>query len=57
MVRKALELQPESKEAKGLLREFLGDENCHRREMALQVHQPTRRASRYPPSALRHPEI
>lgn len=37
MVRKALGLKPENKEANGLLRELLGDENCRRKEMSLQV--------------------
>ncbi|CAM9357249.1 unnamed protein product, partial [Ectocarpus sp. 12 AP-2014] len=37
VVRKALTLQPENEEAKGLLRELLGDENCRRKEMSLQV--------------------
>lgn len=37
LVRMALVLEPENEEAKGLLREFLGDENCRRKEMGLQV--------------------
>ncbi|CAM9467775.1 unnamed protein product [Ectocarpus fasciculatus] len=37
LVRQALRLQPENEEAKGLLRELLGDENCLRKEMSLQV--------------------
>eukprot|EP00752_Nemacystus_decipiens_P005087 g4616.t1 len=37
LVRMALELEPENEEAKNLLREFLGDENCRRKEMLLQV--------------------
>ncbi|CAN0122650.1 unnamed protein product, partial [Ectocarpus sp. 8 AP-2014] len=37
VARKALTLQPENEEAKGLLRELLGDENCRRKEMSLQV--------------------
>lgn len=36
-VRMALTLEPENEEAKGLLRELLGDENCRRKEMSLQV--------------------
>lgn len=38
LVRTALELEPENEEAKSLLREFLGDENCRRKELRLQVH-------------------
>lgn len=38
LVRMALELKPENEEAKSLLREFLGDDNCRRKEMRLQVH-------------------
>ncbi|CAM9269484.1 unnamed protein product [Ectocarpus sp. 4 AP-2014] len=37
VVRKALTLQPGNEEAKGLLRELLGDENCRRKEISLQV--------------------
>ncbi|CAM9550058.1 unnamed protein product, partial [Hapterophycus canaliculatus] len=37
MVRKALMLEPRNEEAKGLLRELMGDENCRRKEMSLQV--------------------
>lgn len=38
LVRTALELEPENEEAKNLLLEFLGDENCRRKELRLQVH-------------------
>lgn len=33
----ALALEPENEEANGLLREFLGDASCRRKEMGLQV--------------------
>lgn len=38
-MRAAVELKPDSVEAKEMLRELLGDENCRRRDIGLQVRE------------------